>query len=446
MSIVSRGRGTLIILRTLPGQRRVPYLPREQIVAIRDARVQETVRYAAEHVPFYRDLFRSEGIDPAELQTADDLARLPLLTKELVFDAPERFRSDEFVASEVLRLKTSGRSGVPLEIWHDRRSLLRGVAYAERDRAVEAHLAGRRFGYRVLEIRASGFSGERIQTVLGEASFRPLRPKVRQIPVESPVERVLAELAARKPHVLRTYGSYAETFFRAAVADGLEPTLPKVLVYSGDGVSEAGRRFVEERFGIPVISRYAAIEAPRIGFTCEHRTGFHLHEDLCHVRLVGPSGEDTRPGDTGQIVVSALEPQATVFLNYRLGDHGRFVDELCPCGRTLRRLAALDGHVGEVIRLGPGLLSHRYAIWLAVFDLEEVVSFQLVQLEPRRFELRLVATNAEAYERVRPVAAERVAALLHGATVEAKRFERLELDRRNGKVERIVLLPQRDDA
>ena len=48
------------ILRALPGQGRAHFLSREELVERRDANVRETVRYAAEHVPFYRELFRHE--------------------------------------------------------------------------------------------------------------------------------------------------------------------------------------------------------------------------------------------------------------------------------------------------------------------------------------------------------------------------------------------------
>lgn len=441
MNVLTKARGTLRILRALPGQGRVPYLPRERIVALRDANARATVRYAAEHVPFYRDLFRRERIDPRELETADDLARLPLLDKELVHGSVEGFRSDEFGASELLPLRTSGRSGSWLEVAHDRTSLLRTIAHGERDRAVEARLCGRRFRYRVVEVRALDSSTGRIQSAYERTSFRPLRPRVRVIPIATPLPEVLRRLADWSPVVYRMYGSYAEAVFRTAAADGLPLHLPKVLVYSGDAMSDAGRAFIEERFGIPVVSRFSAVEAPRIGFMCEERTGFHLHEDLCHVRLIGPAGEDVAEGDRGEVVVSNLVNRGTVLLNYRLGDYARLGDGSCPCGRTFRRLEKLEGRVGEILHLGPGELVHQYALWHALAQLDDVVNFQLVQLEPRRFDLRLRTAGRQAFERVEPTARRRVAELLPGCVVETSYHEELVVERVNGKLNRILALP-----
>jgi phenylacetate-CoA ligase len=91
--VLGRVRGTLTILRTLPGQRRVPYLPPERIAELRDARVRETVRYAAETVPYYRDFFAREALDPREICSADHLAQLPLIDNPTVCADHERFRA-----------------------------------------------------------------------------------------------------------------------------------------------------------------------------------------------------------------------------------------------------------------------------------------------------------------------------------------------------------------
>ena len=202
--MIGRARGTAMILRELHGQLRAPYLPREELIELRDLRVRETVLHAAEHVPFYRDYFADERLDPRELRGADDLAALPLLSKTAVYGQLERFRSDAFPAEELIAVRTSGRSGAWLQVWHDRQSLLKGIAYSERERAVEARLAGPRYRYPVVEIRAAESSVGHLQNVYRRTSFRPLRPRVEVIPIETPTDRILATLAARRPAVLRT--------------------------------------------------------------------------------------------------------------------------------------------------------------------------------------------------------------------------------------------------
>ena len=144
--------GNLTVLAKVPGQLRVPYLPPERLTEMRDARVRETVRYAAETVPHYRNLFKDEGIDPREIRTAADLERLPLLDKETVQADPDRFVSESKLGRTSVPFLTSGSTGMRLRIHHDRRSLLQNLAYSERHRIVEGNLCGRRYRYRKASI------------------------------------------------------------------------------------------------------------------------------------------------------------------------------------------------------------------------------------------------------------------------------------------------------
>ncbi len=116
--VFRKTHGTLTILRRLPGQRRVPFLPAERVHELRDARVRELVRHAAATVPHYADL------DPREFRSAGDLARLPLIEKRQVQQEPERFRSRAIPEADRAMLATAGSTGTPLLVPRDLDSLL----------------------------------------------------------------------------------------------------------------------------------------------------------------------------------------------------------------------------------------------------------------------------------------------------------------------------------
>jgi phenylacetate-CoA ligase len=169
----------------------------------------------------------------------------------------------------------------------------------------------------------------------------------------------------------------------------------------GEALPHGTREFIEGRLGVPVLSRYNAVEAFKIGFVCEARTGFHLHEDLCHVRVLGPDGTTAPAGTAGPIVLSNLVNRATVLLNYPIGDVGTMATGPCACGRTLVRLADLEGRVEDVISTVDGRFVHPRAVWQVLKDDAELLQYQLTQHEPRRFRLTLVTLDPAAFERVR---------------------------------------------
>jgi phenylacetate-CoA ligase len=176
--------------------------------------------------------------------------------------------------------------------------------------------------------------------------------------------------------------------------------LPRLLIYVSDGMTSEGSSFIEAQFGVPVLSRYNAMESFKIGFFCEERRGFHLHADLCHVQIVNARGEQMQSGEKGEVVISNLINRGTVLLNYRLGDVAALSSASCSCGRTLPVLAELEGRVEDTIFLPHGEFVHPRAVWGVFKQQHEVLRYQLIQHAPEHFELRLVTIDSETYQRI----------------------------------------------
>lgn len=416
----------MTILRALPGQRRAPFLPAEHLRELRDARVRSLIRHAAETVPHYAELLRAQGVEPEAFRTAEDLARLPFTEKRQLQEDPDRFLSRSPVARDPVVLATSGSTGTPLTVARDRRSLLAMVAYSERERVIETGFCGRRYGYVSAQLYNPGGNVGRVQDLLGDTSFRPFRPRLHALSIEDTLEVTAEKVARIRPIVLHGYGSYLELLFRALAAGRVSFPLPRVVFYAGDRISAEGRRLIRESFGVPVISRYAAAEAIRIGFFCELGRGFHLHEDLCHLRVVDREGGPVAPGEVGEVVVTDLLNRASVLINYRLGDLAAVSDEPCPCGRSSRILTELQGRTSDIVRLADGALVHPLLLEGPIRrNGPGVLRFQVVQETRERFRLKLVTVDNEAFLRASADVVEAVRTVLRGATIEVERHAEL---------------------
>ena len=414
------------MLRQIPAQRQAQSLPRERIAHNRDQAVRELVGYAVESVPHFRELFARAALDPRDIRGAADLERLPLVEKTLVQADPARFLSTSEAARDAIEFRTGGTTAMPLTVYHDRSSLIANIAYGERERAVERAFTGRGYRYPVLDVRPMTGTIVRVQDFYADALFRPLRPRRQLVPVDRAPEDVLAAIERLRPSVLRGHGAHLELLFRLA-ADGVGLThRPRAIVYAGDTMSDDGREFIESEFGIPVLSVYGAVECFKIGFTCEERVGFHLHEDLVHVMLVDPNGERVPAGERGEVVVSNLVNRGTVLINYRLGDLATLTDEPCACGRTSRRLIDLAGRVNEVLELEDGTLVDPTAVVHALRGCTGMRQFQLVQRRRTDFELRVVVDETEEADRSLAEGTLRLRAVLHGAAIEVVRMREFE--------------------
>ena len=300
-----RLHGSLTVMADLRGQKRAPFLPRARIEAMRDARVRRIVAHAAGTVPHYRDLFAREGIDPREVRGAEDLTRLPLLDSAAVRADPDRFLSRSRRARQSLVLTSSGLRGQPLELRHDHRSLLANIAYGERERAPVIELCGGSFRPRELHIGYETSNFRQVTGFYADATRLPT-PRRESLAMTAPFEEIVAAVNRVQPDLLTAYGGFLDVFLRTVIARGVDLHAPKVVMYVGETLAAERREWIERELGAAVMSRYCAVEAFKIGYFCPARTGFHLHDDLCHVRVVRDDGSDAPAGEPGEIVISNL--------------------------------------------------------------------------------------------------------------------------------------------
>lgn len=395
IELLNKLYGNAIVFSNLRAQHRIPYFSEKKLHELRDRRLRRIVQYAAKTVPYYRDFFQREGINPGQIKTVADLDRLPLVDKQELRKDPSRFLSNSALGKNSIAFLTSGSTGLPLNIHHDSNSLLANIAFGERQREVITGICGRKVGYREALISYDGCVSTKVWDFYEKKTYIPVRPQRLLIPISKTIEAVVQELNRFRPNVLIGYGSYLEAFFKTIYSMEVNIQLPQVLLYGGDAMTNAGRDFIEEKFGVPVLSTYQAMECFKIGFFCENRENFHLHEDLCHVKIVNADGEEVADDEKGEVVISNLVNRGTVLLNYRLGDIASISNRKCSCGRTLSLLSEIEGRVEDIIILPDGQFVHPRVVWSIFKHKNEVLQYQLIQHELMRFELKLVTGGQE---------------------------------------------------
>jgi phenylacetate-CoA ligase len=430
-SLAARLHGSAVIAAYMRGQRRVPFMPREKLHALRDARIRRIVAYAARTVPYYRDLFARERVDARDVRGAADLDRLPTIEREVVRQNPHLFISEARPSRTALSFLTSGSTGIPLEVHHDRRSMLANIAFGERERAPVNRICGGSFRPKELYVGYETSTFKKVIAFYEQSTLQPMRPRRRFVPLHEPIDKIAEIANAEKPDVLVGYGGWIDLFFKTVVARDIEIHVPKAVMYMGEALPPGARSHIEEHFGIPVLSRYNAVESFKIGYFCDALTGFHVHEDICHVRVVGPDGTAVAGGEHGELVISNLINRASVLLNYPIGDVASLSDRPCPCGRTFRLMSELEGRVEDILLLPDGRFVHPREIWQVFKPDREVLQYQVIQHPADRYEIFLATVDEPAFARARDRALPGLSALL-GERARIDVSWRPELDFRSG--------------
>jgi phenylacetate-CoA ligase len=389
-SLPRRAAWTAWVARNAPREIRFPFRSRATIERAQRRRLQRVVAHAYEHVPYYRETMRRLGLAPGDLKIGADLAKLPLLERHELQRDPEYFVSRKWPLEAHLLLRSGGSTGEPIKVFRHPFALFQGAAYRERARGPIMAIAGKRLRLHEALIVLTGVSGagpEFARRTFLPSSVRVVRT---QISLLTPLAEAVQKLNDLRPDAIATYGSYLEALFTHVLESGVPFEAPKVVAYSSDALSERGRRLLSEHFGVEALSIYRAIEAPQIGFECERHTGHHVNVDLCPVRILNTDGRELPVGEQGEVVVSNLYGQGTVLLNYRLGDRAALLPDECTCGRNLPLMSMVDGRVDEWL-LGPdGNPVHGNAVRSLLRVHDDVLRFQIVQVEARRFTAALV--------------------------------------------------------
>jgi phenylacetate-CoA ligase len=378
----------------LRGQAEYPFKPLQTIRRDQARRIRLTVEYAYRHVPYYRETMDRLRLGPSDFRSAEDLAKLPLLERNQLQRDPEYFLSKLQPVENCLRLRTSGSSGSPITTYHSRDAIFQNAAHGERERSIFTRLVGRDMGYRETIIgRSSGRAAAyRVQEYCRQHALYPPRARIERqyLDLSDSPERNVRLINNYRPHIVHSYGSYLEALFSFLDISGAPFHRPKLVTYSGEGISASAKSLIEKRFQIPVLGTYQATEAFKIGFTCEHHLGVHLNLDLYPLRLVDGEGQEVPPGEDGEVVVSNLVNRGTVLLNYRLGDSAALLPERCPCGRSLPLLSFPRGRASDFIELASGRKVHSLSIGAPFLSEEQVWRFQVVQAGPCRFRVSIV--------------------------------------------------------
>jgi phenylacetate-CoA ligase len=136
--------------------------------------------------------------------------------------------------------------------------------------------------------------------------------------------------------------------------------------------SENMRKEIESRYEMKAYDIYGLTEiiGPGVSFECEAQDGLHINEDLFFPEIIDPeTGKSLPAGEKGELVFTTLTKEGTPLLRYRTRDITYFMEDPCPCGRTMVKMHRLFGRTDDMliirgVNVFPSQIEH------ALFEIE----------------------------------------------------------------------------
>ncbi len=362
----------------------------EQLRELQNAKLRRLIAHVYEHVPFYRQVMDERGLKPADIQTTDDLVKLPIIDKKVITPRYQTTLRDQSIPdSELIHASSSGSTGEYLEYWTTKKQKAKKWAGLYRFWEMAGYDFGKR--YATFTVSANrGFSGHPLFSKLEWRLLRHLWLPMIDITDEK-LDDYARRIADFHPVMLRTYASTG--FFLAQYMNraGLNAPVPAVIT-TGETLTPYMRESIEKAFAPGRVFNEYGADGMQIAGECDAHQGLHINAETIFVEII-KDGQRVPDGEAGEIVLTNLEATATPFIRYNVRDVGALTHEPCACGRGLPRLTRLEGRLTDlfVTRDGRWLSVHHFTGFFG--HMPEVDAFQVIQHDYEEVEVKLVANE-----------------------------------------------------
>ena len=318
----------------------------EEMRAIQNEKLVKQVKHVYDNVEYYRNLMDEKGVKPEDIQSIDDLHKLPFLTKADLRDAyPFGLLGTDL--KDCVRIhSTSGTTGRrvvafytqnDIDMWDD--CCARAITAAG---GTDEDICQVAYGYGLF---TGGFGLNGGSQKIGCLT----------LPMSSGnTERQIQFMQDLKSTIICCTPSYAAFIGETLKDMGLTPDdiSLKAGIFGAEPWTEEMRRDIEKSLGIKAYDIYGLTEStgPGVAFECSEQTGMHINEDHFLAEIIDPeTGEVLPEGSKGELVFTNLDKEGFPLLRYRTRDICVLSRKKCSCGRTLIKMAKPMGRSDDMM-------------------------------------------------------------------------------------------------
>jgi phenylacetate-CoA ligase len=374
-----KGKNTFQALKSLEESQ---WFSSDRINELQFDRLKNQLRFAYQHVPYYRRVFDEHDAPPHRINDLHDFRRIPLLTRDSLRVEFDNLRAN-IPISGTQRMSTGGSTGSPVAVLVDpiRNSFI-DAARLRAQRWFDADV-----GVKEIVLWGSPIEISR-QDYVRSVRDRLLNSKLLSAfnLGEVSLSSYAQTICQYKPVKMYGYASALYLLARHFQNAGLRPPGSlKVVFATAEPLFDFQRRTIEEAFAAKVVVEYGARDAGLIANECPSG-GLHIPAEGMLVETIGENSDGT-----AELVVTNLESRAMPIIRYRIGDVGELGMEPCPCGRGLPLLKRIEGRQTDFLLAADGRLLHALAVIYILREMAAVKEFQVIQESVDRIVIRVVA-------------------------------------------------------
>ncbi len=339
----------------------------------------------ASRAPFWGNRFKIFGVDIRGSDPFRELAKLPILSKEVVKSNLGDIAVPDNRPGRLVSCHTSGTTGSGLVF----------PASCAAERAQWAVWWRYRGWHGITRETWCGYFGGRSLVALEQKRppFWRINVPARQLMFSGyhltpdTVRDYVAALTEHRIEWLHGYPSILSLMAGYVIEQRLAPLPPVRVVTTGaENLLPRQRERILRAFGAPVFQHYGQAEGIANFSECEHGR-LHVDEDFSFVEFV-PAFDG---GNPCRVIGTNWTNTAFPLIRYDCGDLATLAESVCGCGRPGRLVESVDGRMEDFLILPSGArigrLDHIFK------DMVRIREAQICQREPGKAVFRIVKGN-----------------------------------------------------
>jgi phenylacetate-CoA ligase len=364
------------------------YFDHKSLSAYINGMIAKVINEAVKNVPYYRQLFETCGLSTKEIQTVEDMRKIPLLEKRLLRIDPYKFVNEKYNVNNLLCIHTTGTTGTPLKIFCNKNT--RQFNYAYYDRFLSQcgiNVKGRRatLGGRIIshqEQRQPPFW--RYSYFQKNLLFSSYHLTDKNIPA------YIDQLIKFSPDFIDAYPSSLYHIAKYAKDHDIDmKNVTKGITTSAETLFPEQRELLESVFGVPVYDQYGAAEMCVFVGQCKVGS-YHIHADYGVLEFLREDGTNADPGEEAELVCTGFINPLMPLIRYRIGDRGIRSDTHCKCGSAFPVMEKIIGRMDDIIVTPDGRRIGRLSPVVKGFPVKAV---QYIQKVRESLEVHIVKDN-----------------------------------------------------
>lgn len=356
----------------------------DEVYAWQMEHLHQFIKHAYEHTAYYRKLFDSLNLIPTDIQTPEDLKKLPVMTKEIANSHFDELVPDNLAQIKCRLGKTGGTTGEPMKYYCDENVW----GYVTATKIFHWKKTGYRYGDAFVALGSSSLFAKKPSLV------RRIYDKIRnEVPMNSVnltdelCERYVQQIKKQKIRFIYGYAASIYILTKYVAKKNIDLTQIEAVFTTSENLTDAYRELMEKTYKCRVMDCYGARDA---GITAYEvgRGSYHVGYNA----VVEVINEITP--NTGTVLTTNFLNYSFPLIRYQFGDEAELavnVPENEYNGQVIRKVI---GRTSDVMRLGNGhsLTATGFSMIMKEFD---VVAFDFNKVGETEVALRIQPINGK---------------------------------------------------